>query len=311
MDLPSSSAPLLVPSEARGPRRALVLGGGGSTGNAWLIGVLAGLDAAGLDVASADLVIGTSAGATAGAQLAGATPSDLLEAILTAPTQPLPSGPRHPPTPGAASQQVTAQLERMQRLIDGSADATDMRRRLGASALDRLAAADGSWQDRWRSIVASRLPVLDWPARPLLFTAVDAGTGDPVTLDQHSGADLVDAVAASTSSGLPYSVGDRWLIDGGFRRNENADLATGFDRVLVLAPFSGKSLTPPEWGLQLDAQLEELRTTGSTVETIFPGAELDHLFGANAMDLSLRPSAARAGFARGQRYAEEAAAIWV
>ena len=30
--------------------RALVLGGGGSTGNAWLIGVVAGLYEAGLDV---------------------------------------------------------------------------------------------------------------------------------------------------------------------------------------------------------------------------------------------------------------------
>ncbi len=37
---------------------ALVLGGGGSTGNAWLIGVIAGLYEAGLDVTSADLTIG-------------------------------------------------------------------------------------------------------------------------------------------------------------------------------------------------------------------------------------------------------------
>src|SRR3954453_13735038 len=34
--------------------RALVLGGGGSTGNAWLIGVIAGLFDAGLDVTGAD-----------------------------------------------------------------------------------------------------------------------------------------------------------------------------------------------------------------------------------------------------------------
>ena len=42
--------------------RALVLGGGGSTGNAWLIGVVAGLFDAGLDVTAADLTVGTSAG---------------------------------------------------------------------------------------------------------------------------------------------------------------------------------------------------------------------------------------------------------
>jgi NTE family protein len=49
--------------------RALVLGGGGSTGNAWLIGVIAGLLEAGLDVTTADLTIGTSAGSTAAAQM--------------------------------------------------------------------------------------------------------------------------------------------------------------------------------------------------------------------------------------------------
>ena len=50
--------------------RALVLGGGGSAGNnAWLIGVIAGLFDAGLDVTEADLIIGTSAGSTAAAQI--------------------------------------------------------------------------------------------------------------------------------------------------------------------------------------------------------------------------------------------------
>src|SRR5215218_1667658 len=62
--------------------RALVLGGGGSTGNAWLIGVIAGLFDAGLDVTEADLVIGTSAGSTAAAQMTGATPTELLAAVF-------------------------------------------------------------------------------------------------------------------------------------------------------------------------------------------------------------------------------------
>ena len=54
--------------------RALVLGGGGSTGNAWLIGVIAGLFEAGLDVTTADLIVGTSAGSTAAAQITSASP---------------------------------------------------------------------------------------------------------------------------------------------------------------------------------------------------------------------------------------------
>ncbi len=49
--------------------RALVLGGGGAAGNAWEIGVIAGLFEAGLDVTEADLIVGTSAGSTVAAQI--------------------------------------------------------------------------------------------------------------------------------------------------------------------------------------------------------------------------------------------------
>src|SRR5919197_4365480 len=79
---PSSPQPMRAAGE-----RALVLGGGGSTGNAWLIGVIAGLFDAGLDVTTADLVIRTSAGSTAAAQITGATPTELLAAILAAAPQ--------------------------------------------------------------------------------------------------------------------------------------------------------------------------------------------------------------------------------
>ena len=72
------------PLQRAASERALVLGGGGSTGNAWLIGVIAGLSDAGLDVTGADLIIGTSAGATAAAQVTGARPTQLLSDILAA-----------------------------------------------------------------------------------------------------------------------------------------------------------------------------------------------------------------------------------
>ena len=66
--------------------RALVLAGGGVTGIAWEIGVLDGLAAAGIELRSADLIVGTSAGATVGAQVAGPTPiEDLVARQLTPP----------------------------------------------------------------------------------------------------------------------------------------------------------------------------------------------------------------------------------
>jgi NTE family protein len=289
--------------------RALVLGGGGSTGNAWLIGVIAGLFDAGLDVTEADLVIGTSAGSTAAAQIAGATSTELLAAILAAAPQqrtgPVGSAGGRAPTRSAADH-----MERTGKIIAAAEDAADMRRRMGAAALDMDAAPDGSGQTRWRATVAARLPSQRWPQRSVLITAVDAHTGEPVVFDRHSGIDLVDAVAASCASGVAYRIGDNRYIDGGYRRNENADLAAGYGRLLALSPFGGRTRMPLEWRMHLAAQVDELRARGSRVETIFPDSNSEHMFGANAMDLSTRPPAARAGYDQGRALAEQLTEFW-
>ena len=290
--------------------RALVLGGGGSTGNAWLIGVLAGLLDAGLDVTTADLTIGTSAGATTAAQIAGASPTDLLAATLGA-GPPRRTGPIGSDRGRAPRGPVADHIERRRRIIASSADMADMRRRMGAAALEMDATSDASWQTRWRATVAARLPSQRWPERRVLITAVDAETGEPVLFDRDSGVDLADAVAASCSSGRPYRIGDRRYIDGGYRSNaDNADLASGSGRVLVLSPFSGRTLTPPDWGMHLATQVEQLRADGSRVETIFPNPDAEPLFGANAMDPSLRPPAARAGNAQGRALAQHLNEFW-
>lgn len=294
----------------RHSRTALVLGGGGSTGNAWLIGVIAGLFDAGLDVTTADLTIGTSAGSTAAAQIAGATPTELLAAVLAAAPQRR-TGPVGPDRGRVPSRPVADHMERMRKIIASAEDAADMRRRMGAAALDMDAASDGSWQAQWRATVASRLPSPRWPQRTVMITAVEAHTGEPVVFHRHSGVDLVDAVAASCASGLPYRIGDKRYIDGGYRSNaENADLAAGYARVLVLSPFGGRTLTPVGWGTHLATQVDELRERGSSVETIFPGSSSEHMFGANAMDLSLRPPAARAGYDQGTALAEQLTGFW-
>ena len=288
--------------------RALVLGGGGSAGNAWLIGVVAGLLEAGLDATIADLLIGTSAGATAAAQLAGASPARLLADILAAaPAQRTASGGgRVPPA------SVSEGMRRTGEIIAAAADPADMRRRLGAAALDMAAASDGSWQSQWRATVASRLPGRDWPQQAVLITAVDAGTGEPVVFDRHSGVDLADAVAASCASGLPYGIGGNRYIDGGYRRSsENADLAAGYGRVLVLSPLGGRSRAPLEWGMHLAAQVDELRAGGSRVETILPDGDSLDAFGGNMMDFSTRAPAARAGFGQGKALAGQLAGFWL
>ena len=129
--------------------------------------------------------------------------------------------------------------------------------------------------------------------------------------DRHSGVDLADAVAASCASGLPYRIGDRRYVDGGYRTNaENADLAAGYARVLVLSPFGGRSRTPVDWGMHLATQVDELRARGSRVETIFPDSDSEHMFGANAMDPSLRLPAAQAGHDQGSVLAGQLGEFW-
>jgi NTE family protein len=288
---------------------ALVLGGGGSAGNAWLIGVIAGLFEAGLDVTEADLIIGTSAGSTAAAQITSATPAELLANILVAAPQPR-TAPVGSDGGRVRMKPVADHMERTSRIIAAAEDAADMRRRLGASALAMDAASDGSGQ-RWRATVAARLPSQRWPERTMLITAVDAQTGEPVVFDRHSGVDLVDAVAASCASGFAYSIGDSRYIDGGYRSNaDNADLAAGYARVLVLSPFGGRSRTPVDWGMHLATQVDELRERGSRVETIFPDSNSRTAFGDNVMDLSRRPPAARAGCDQGSALAEQLTEFW-
>ena len=283
--------------------RALVLGGGGSAGNAWLIGVIAGLHDGGLDVTEADLIIGTSAGATAAAQLGGASPADLLDAILSAPTPRATSGPRGPIS--------SAHLERTDAIIAASADLSDMRRRIGTDAIELAEAVGAAGQEGWRQTVSARLPSQEWPPNTVLLTAVDADSGEPVELDRYSGVDLVDAVAASCAGGPAYAIGTRHYIDGGYRRSsENADLAAGCERVLVLSPLGGRTRHPAGWRSDLSAQVDELCAGGSRVETILPDAGSREAFGDNMMNPATRPPAARAGHRQGLRLAAKFAGFW-
>ncbi|MFT4284745.1 MAG: patatin-like phospholipase family protein [Protaetiibacter sp.] len=297
----------LPSTSAAEPRRALVLGGGGSTGNAWLIGVVAGLAAGGLDATTAELIVGTSAGSTAAAQLTGADAAELYAAALV-PPPPQPGSPFASAGPAA---RTVDHLSRTDAIIAAASDASDMRRRMGASALALEASSDEAAQARWRATVASRLPRASWPGQTVRITAVDARTGEPVVFDRDSGVELVDAVAASCAGGFAYRIGDRWYIDGGYRANaDNADLASGYDRVLVLSPFAGRTRFPAQWGLDPAAQLDALRAEGSRVASIVPADEEEHLFGGNAMNLARRPDAARAGYRQGLARAAELASVW-
>jgi NTE family protein len=287
----------------------LVLAGGGAAGNAWELGLVAGLWDAGVDLTEADLIVGTSAGSTVAAQItSGRRPAELYSAVLAEVPQP-PRGEAGSNRGRGPASSGPSYMEWSNGVIRSAENASDMRRRMGAAAFE-MDVSDGSHATRWRDTVAARLPSRHWPQQRVLITAVDARTGEPVVFDRHSGIDLVDAVAASTSAMTPYRIGEERYINGGYRRSENADLAAGYGRVLVLSPFGGRSRMPREWGMDLGTQVAELRAGGSRVQTVFPDGGAGDVFDANALDPSTRPQAARGGYGQGRALAESLAAFW-
>jgi NTE family protein len=301
----TSSSPLS--STPNAGTRALVLGGGGSAGNAWLIGVIAGLADAGLDITDADLIVGTSAGSTAAAQVTGDSPAALLAAILEAPALGGGGAGGAPAARPSRAPLGRGHLEQLRAAIAASGSIAELRRTMGA-ALEADTTMDS---ERWHDTVAARFRARSWPVRRMVVTAVDARTGEPVLFDRDSGVDLVDAVAASCAGGFAYAIGDRRFIDGGYRANaDNADLAAGHQRVLVLSPLGGRSFHPAEWGTHLSTQVDALRGAGSRVVTVFPDDAATRAFGDNLMSPATRQPAARAGFDQGRRSAAELADFW-
>ncbi|MFG1869528.1 patatin-like phospholipase family protein [Micromonospora arborensis] len=276
-------------------QRALVLGGGGVTGVAWELGLLAGLVERGVPVTEADLVVGTSAGSVVGAQVCTGLP---LEQLYQA--QLLPPSSEPPARLGFMT------LARLVWAGGRTRDAVRSRARIGAMA---VAARTQSEASR-RAVIEALLPGEDWPARRLLITAVDAATGEFVVFDRDGEVSLVDAIGASCAvPGVwpPVTVGARRYVDGGMRSSVNADLAADAQRVLVIAPTSAAFGPMP----RLSAQVAGLQAAGSRVAVVTPDAAARTAIGRNVLDPARRAGAARAGRAQAAAVVDEVAALWV
>jgi NTE family protein len=271
---------------------ALVLGGGGIAGIAWHTGMVAGMADAGVDVTGADLIVGTSAGSTVAAQLAsGITVEEWFQRQVD------PARQGHELRPTGMS--VADLWEMMIRVHEETPDPTERRRRIAAMAL----AADTVPEAVRRQVVAGRLPGVTWPDRRVVIVAVDAQRGDRCEFDAGSGVDLVDAVAASSAvPGVwpPTTIAGRRYIDGGVFSSANADLATGYQTVLVLAPMVDPDLA---------GQLEQVRARGRA-EVVSPDRDALAAFGPDPLDPSIRSTVARAGRAQGAMVAATVAELW-
>lgn len=273
-------------------RQALVLGGGGVAGIAWHTGVLSGLADAGVDVTGADLIVGTSAGATVAAQLGEGRP---VGEWYRRQVDPALQGRELAP----AGMPIAELWEVMIRLHEEVADPGERRRRIGAMAL----ATDTVAEPVRRAVVEGRLLEQAWPGRPIVLVAVDALSGDRCVFDADSGIELVDAVTASCAvPGIwpPVTIGGRRYIDGGVFSISNADLAAGYETVLVLAP-----MTDPE----LDTQLEVVNASGRSM-VVSPDEDALATFGSNPLDPSVRGPAARAGHTQGGAVALSVSSFW-
>jgi NTE family protein len=273
----------------------LVLGGGGITGIAWEIGILAGLTERGVDLTDADLVIGTSAGSVVGVDIrSGASLADLYR-FQTRP-------------PGSEEIYARMGLGVMAKYLRAmllSRKPEAARARVGALALRARTETEAAR----RRVIESRLPVQQWPAGRLQITALDALTGDLAVFDADSGVRLLDAVGASCAvPGIwpPVTINGRRYIDGGIRSAANADLAAGCERIIVIAPLAsgfGPLASPVN-------QARALSAAGALVTVIKPDKAALRAIGRNVLDPARRPAAALAGYAQAESVAHEAKAVW-
>ena len=274
------------------PHTALVLGGGGITGIAWELGIIAGLAEAGIDLTGADRVIGTSAGSVVGIQITSGTPiADLYETQLAPPDA-----------------ELGGRLSRLAllKMVPHFVRPGDGRTKLARVGKMALKAHEPGSVDR-EGVIRSRIHAQDWPDRDLLITAVEVETGEFTVFTRDSGVDVVSAVAASCAVPTvwpPVAINGRHYIDGGMRSSANLDLAAGAERVVVLAPLPGSISKKTS----IRTQLEKIGPREWTV--ISPDPEALAVFGKNLLDPTKRADAARAGMRQSAGLVDEVRHVW-
>lgn len=281
-------------------RIAVVLGAGGITGTAWLLGALQAIrETTGWDPADADVLSGTSAGAVAAVVTAARRPTEPLlrmaedgselDLAIARATGEAPTHHRLPLAwPGSLALGLTGLA------------AGDTQRRL--SSLAGFAPAGFRSGDEIRGLVHDAASG-GWPERPrLLVNATDYRTGRRVTFgaDGAPEASLAEAVTASAAVPgyyRPITIGGRRYVDGGLVSFSNADVVAPFapDLVLCLSPFGttvtgsradaalfGPVRRAAAWQLRREAT--GLMAAGARVEIIEPTrADLD-VMGLNVME---------------------------
>jgi NTE family protein len=297
----------------------LVLGGGGVLGEAWMMGVLSGIeDATGFDLRDCESFVGTSAGSIVAAHLAAGR------------------SPRRPSAIGTDLEFGHGQPARSLALA-----ALAAARRAGSYALAAastfaplalgVAAPGGAVL---RSLLLRSLPAPDQTLAHLRHqiqesavafdgrlrvTAVDRRSGRRVVFGSPGAppASVAEAVEASCTVPwlfAPVTIGDREYVDGGVWSPTNLDVApAGRDtHVLCLNPTA--SIAPTHALLAVMRNVARsavsieglaLRRRGAAVKTIAPNAESAAAMGSNFMDQEPRTRVLDAGYRQGLWFAAD------
>jgi NTE family protein len=290
---------------------SLVLGGGGVIGVAWESGLCAGLLEAGFDPRTADVIVGTSAGAIVGTQLAlGRMPGNQERA----PTQEGRPGQEEAPK---VSQSLPIDPQKLDPKVLGQVftlwGAMKETTAEQAAAIGKLAReVNREGEAGWVSAITSGVGQDTWPERPLLINAVDTESGERRTFDARSGAELGRAIAASSAvPGLMPSVtiGTRRYMDGQVHSCTNADalLAQRPSRILIAMPTNSNTSRGIGRHAErmLELELAALEAAGAAVSVRAPSASDAATFGPNLMDPRRAADAYAVGLETGRAWASE------
>jgi NTE family protein len=289
----------------------LVLAGGGVLGEAWMTGVLGGIeDAAGIELARTEALVGTSAGSIVAARLAAGRsprrPQDLSGDG---------AGAAGAGDGGGARGWAVREALRTAGAVAwaGTAPAASAALALGApgGALVR-AAVLARMPAGGRSLGRLREHVRGWGGRfdgRLRVCTVDRRTGRRVVFGAPGApaAEVADAVAASCSIPWvfePVEIGGREYVDGGVWSVTNLDAAPAGrgSQVLCLDPAAGGAVPGLRGAFRVAAALEmqTLHRRGAEVAHVMPDGEAAAAMGRNFMEPSRWEPALAAGYRQGR-----------
>jgi NTE family protein len=295
------------PLASAAPRRAMVLGSGGTLGLAWMVGALSALEAeAGFDVRTAQVFVGTSAGSVAAALLSCGLSIDEIRRHH----QGVPA-PTDPPIAFDYSNGAGRALPPRPRLLPGSPrlliDALrHPRPNRGFVMLAGILPTGRGTLDPVRRLVAEVAEAngaSECPQQPLTWiAATDYRSGRRVLFGRDRSAALADAVVASCAIPAwypPVMIDGRPYIDGGAASNTSLDVVAGLevDEAYVFAPMASVDIDRPRSPVSrieravrraitrsILSDVAAVQAAGMSVVLVTPGPEDLAVIGANLMN---------------------------